>query len=61
MDLVDAGANEIEGVDFDVTGKPDMRAEAPHPRLTSHGRADRGQVDVLARTRAWFTRWLRVS
>jgi hypothetical protein len=28
VDLVDAGANEIEGVDFDVAGKPGMRAEA---------------------------------
>lgn len=28
VDLVDAGANEIEGVDFDVAGKPAMRAEA---------------------------------
>jgi hypothetical protein len=28
VDLVDAGANEIEGVDFDVTAKADMRAEA---------------------------------
>src|SRR5690348_14953754 len=28
VDLVAAGANEIEGVDFDVTGKAEMRAEA---------------------------------
>jgi uncharacterized protein YggE len=28
VDLVEAGANEIEGVDFDVTGKQAMRAEA---------------------------------
>lgn len=28
VDLVAAGANEIEGVDFDVTGKADLRAEA---------------------------------
>ncbi|WP_344499338.1 SIMPL domain-containing protein [Dactylosporangium maewongense] len=28
VDLVAAGANEIEGVDFDVTGKPALRAEA---------------------------------
>ncbi|MFC5753268.1 SIMPL domain-containing protein [Actinomadura rugatobispora] len=28
VDLVDAGANEIEAVDFDVTGKGEMRAEA---------------------------------
>ena len=28
VDLVGAGANEIEGVDFDVAGKPAMRAEA---------------------------------
>ncbi|QKW32841.1 SIMPL domain-containing protein [Actinomadura sp. NAK00032] len=28
VDLVAAGANEIEGVDFDVTGKGEMRAEA---------------------------------
>ncbi|TMR00842.1 DUF541 domain-containing protein [Actinomadura soli] len=28
VDLVAAGANEIEGVDFDVTGKGDLRAEA---------------------------------
>ncbi|HEU5025748.1 MAG TPA: SIMPL domain-containing protein [Spirillospora sp.] len=28
VDLVAAGANEIEAVDFDVTGKGDMRAEA---------------------------------
>jgi uncharacterized protein len=28
VDLVDAGANEIEGVDFDVAAKADMRAEA---------------------------------
>lgn len=28
VDLVAAGANEIEGVDFDVTGKAELRAEA---------------------------------
>jgi len=28
VDLVEAGANEIEGVDFDVVGKADLRAEA---------------------------------
>jgi uncharacterized protein YggE len=28
VDLVAAGANEIEAVDFDVTGKPEMRAQA---------------------------------
>jgi len=28
VDLVEAGANEIESVDFDVTGKPDLRAQA---------------------------------
>lgn len=28
VDIVAAGANEIEAVDFDVVGKPDMRAEA---------------------------------
>jgi len=28
VDLVAAGANEIAGVDFDVTGKPELRAEA---------------------------------
>jgi uncharacterized protein YggE len=28
VDLVAAGANEIDGVDFDVTGKPGLRAEA---------------------------------
>jgi uncharacterized protein YggE len=28
IDLVAAGANEIDGVDFDVTSKPDLRAEA---------------------------------
>lgn len=28
VELVDAGANEIEAVDFDVTGKAAMRAEA---------------------------------
>jgi uncharacterized protein YggE len=28
VDLVAAGANEIDGVDFDVTGKPELRAEA---------------------------------
>jgi uncharacterized protein YggE len=28
VDLVAAGTNEIEGVDFDVAGKPAMRAEA---------------------------------
>jgi uncharacterized protein YggE len=28
VDLVGAGANEIEGIDFDVAGKPAMRAEA---------------------------------
>lgn len=28
VDLVGAGANEIEGVDFDVTTKPDLRADA---------------------------------
>ncbi|MEU8802312.1 SIMPL domain-containing protein [Spirillospora sp. NPDC048819] len=28
VDVVAAGANEIDGVDFDVTGKGDLRAEA---------------------------------
>jgi uncharacterized protein YggE len=28
VDIVEAGANEIEGVDFDVTSKADLRAEA---------------------------------
>ncbi|WP_231639931.1 SIMPL domain-containing protein [Micromonospora sp. NRRL B-16802] len=28
IDIVSAGANEIEGVDFDVTGKRELRAEA---------------------------------
>jgi len=28
IDLVAAGANEIDGVDFDVTSKPDLRADA---------------------------------
>jgi uncharacterized protein len=28
VDVVEAGANEIESVDFDVTGKVDLRAEA---------------------------------
>jgi uncharacterized protein YggE len=28
VDVVAAGANEIEAVDFDVIGKDDMRAEA---------------------------------
>jgi uncharacterized protein YggE len=28
IDLVAAGANEIDGVDFDVRAKPDLRAEA---------------------------------
>jgi uncharacterized protein YggE len=28
IDVAAAGANEIDGVDFDVTGKPDLRAEA---------------------------------
>ena len=28
IDVVAAGANEIDGVDFDVTSKPDLRAEA---------------------------------
>jgi uncharacterized protein len=28
VDLVGAGANEIEGVDFDVSGKPELRARA---------------------------------
>ena len=28
IDVVAAGANEIEAVDFDVTGKPELRAEA---------------------------------
>ena len=28
MDVVAAGANEIEGVDFDVVDKPGLRAEA---------------------------------
>ena len=40
VDLVAAGANEIEGVDFDVTGKPELRAEA------------RRQAVAAARTKA---------
>jgi len=37
VDLVGAGANEIEGVDFDVAGKPAMRAEA-HRKAVSAAR-----------------------
>jgi uncharacterized protein YggE len=35
VDVVAAGANEIEGVDFDVTTKPDLRAEARRQAVTA--------------------------
>ena len=38
VDLVDAGANEIEGVDFDVVAKADLRAEARRKAVAA-GRA----------------------
>lgn len=41
VDVVAAGANEIEAVDFDVIGKDDMRAEARRQAVTAQGRAVR--------------------
>jgi len=35
VDVVEAGANEIEGVDFDVAGKPGMRSEARRLAVTA--------------------------
>lgn len=35
VDIVEAGANEIEGVDFDVTSKADLRAEARRQAVTA--------------------------
>lgn len=35
VDLVEAGANEIEGVDFDVSGKAAMRAESRRKAVTA--------------------------
>jgi uncharacterized protein len=35
VDLVAAGANEIEGVDFDVVGKPELRAAARRKAVTA--------------------------
>ena len=34
IDLITAGANEIDAVDFDVTGKPELRARARNALLT---------------------------
>lgn len=42
VDLVDAGANEIEGVDFDVAGKPAIISKPEPPRhLHARSYADR--------------------
>jgi uncharacterized protein YggE len=44
VDLVDAGANEIEGIEFDVTGKREMRAEARRRAV----RAARDKAELYA-------------
>jgi uncharacterized protein YggE len=44
IDLVAAGANEIEGVDFDVSGKADLRAEARRQAVA----AARGKAELYA-------------
>ncbi|GIJ24186.1 SIMPL domain-containing protein [Micromonospora lutea] len=44
IDIVAAGANEIEGVDFDVTGKRELRAEARRQAVA----AARAKADLYA-------------
>jgi hypothetical protein len=44
VDLVGAGANEIDGVEFDVAGKPAMRAEARRKAV----RAARDKAELYA-------------
>jgi uncharacterized protein YggE len=44
VDLVDAGANEIEGIEFDVTGKREMRAESRRRAV----RAARDKAELYA-------------